>query len=86
MHNAHLYRSGRTPKTIKKVRKRAAKARATRKARLNKAAIMAKIEANIRRKVKTYLSQQKGGMRRSSHKNRIRGRKAMKSMPCMFFK
>jgi hypothetical protein len=61
------------------VRNRAAKAGATRKARLKKAAIMAKIEANIRRKVKTYLAKQKRRMRRSSHKNRIRGRRAMKS-------
>jgi len=60
------------------VRRRAAKASAATKAKHNKAALMAKIEANIRRKVKTYLAKQKRGMRRSSHNNRTRGRRKTK--------
>jgi hypothetical protein len=60
------------------VRTRAAKARAATKAKHNKAAIMTKIEANIRRKVKTYLAKQKRAMRRSSYTNRTRGRRKIK--------
>jgi hypothetical protein len=62
--NAYLYRFVKQAKTIKMVIRRAAKARAATKAKHNKAAIMAKIEANIRRKAKTYQAKQKKGMRR----------------------
>jgi hypothetical protein len=79
MHGAYLYRSGKVPKTTKKVRTGAAKAGATTKAKLNNAAIMAKIEANIRRKVKTYLTKQKRGMRHSRYSNKRRGRLKTKS-------
>jgi hypothetical protein len=58
--------------------RRAAQARAATKAKHNKAAIMAKIEANIRRKVKTYQAKQKRGMRRSRYNNRTRGRRKTK--------
>jgi hypothetical protein len=51
------------------VRRRAAKARAT-KVKLNEAAIMAEIEASIRKKVKIYLSKQKRGIKYSSYDNK----------------
>jgi hypothetical protein len=80
MHNAHLYRSGKTPKTTKKVRIKVSRARTATNSKLNKAAIMAKIEANIRRKVKAYLTKQKGRMKTSTYNHRIRGRRrAVKS-------
>jgi hypothetical protein len=51
--------------------RRARKTRAT-NAKLNKEAIMAEIEASIRKKVRVYLTQQKRG---SSHNNNKRQRK-----------
>jgi hypothetical protein len=52
------------------VRKRATKTGAATKAKHNKAAIMVKIEANIRRKVKTYLAKHKRGRSHSSYNNK----------------
>ena len=62
-------------KTNKMVRTRVAKERAATKAKHNKGAIMAKIEANIRRKVKTYLPKQKRGLSWSRYNNSTRRKK-----------
>jgi hypothetical protein len=51
------------------VRRRAAKARAT-KVKLNEAAIMAEIEANVRKKVKIYLTKQKRAIKYSGYNNK----------------
>jgi len=74
-----LYRSGKASKITKKVRTGGAKARGTRKTKVTKATIMAKIEASIRRKVNTYLAKQKRGMKRSTHNNRTRDRRKTKT-------
>ncbi len=62
------------------VRKRAIKTREATKAKHNKATIMAKIEANVRRKVKKYRAKQKRGFLEYQDRNHYLVYKTLKDL------